>query len=71
MTGLELVTWIFKHDALDKQCVIQYRDSGGSYLGGEVADNPIMAFYKRDADGYPYDVDITYGNGLVPNCFVV
>lgn len=71
MTGRELTEWITKHDALDKECIIQYRDGGGCYTGGEIADKPTFAFYKRDPDGHPYDVAITYGNGLTPNCFVL
>lgn len=69
MTGKELIEWIQYNHAEDLECVVQYMDSGGSYYGGEIANSPAFAFYKEDAN--TYDVDITYGNGLSPNCFVL
>lgn len=69
MKGKELIEWIQHNHAEDLECVIQYRDSGGSYYGGEIVDAPILASYKQDAN--VYDVDITYSSGLTPNCFVV
>lgn len=68
MTGQELINWITEHKAQDLQCVIQYRDSGGPYTGGEIIDEPIMASFKGQ---YDYDVEITYDNGLNPNCIVL
>lgn len=70
MTGKELIEWIQEHKAEDMDCVVQYRDSGGSYYGGELVEPPQFATYKRDPDGHPYDVDISYRMGLLPNCIV-
>ena len=71
MTGQELIDWIVEHNAQDMQCVVQYRDGGGSYLGGEMIDSPIMASFEWAGIPYSDDVDITYGNGLIPNCIVL
>lgn len=71
MTGQELINWIVEHNAQDMQCVVQYRDSGGSYFGGEMIDSPIMASFKGTSIPYSNDVEITYGNGLNPNCIVL
>lgn len=71
MNGLDLIKWIIDNDALYKQCVVQYRDGGGSYSGGEIASCPELAFFERDSEGHPYDVDITYEDKRTPNCFVI
>lgn len=71
MTGRELIEWIQHNHAEDLECVVQYRDGGGDYYGGEIVDAPVFAFHKRDADNNFYNVDITYSSGRTPNCFVV
>ena len=71
MNGLDLIKWIIDNDALYKHCVIQYRDSGGSYNGGEIANCPELDFFERDADGHPYDVNIEYRTNKNTNCFVI
>jgi hypothetical protein len=71
MTGQELIDWIIEHGAQDMECIVQYRDSGGSYLGGETIEHPVMASFKGTSIPYSNDVEITYGNGLNPNCVVL
>lgn len=71
MTGQELINWIVEHNAQGLQCVVQYRDSGGSYNGGEMIDSPRTASFKGTNIPYSNDVEITYGNGLIPNCIVL
>ena len=70
MTGRELIEWIHKNNAEDLECVVQYRDSGGDYGGGELLERPMQANYRRDPDGHPYDVEINYTCGLARNCIV-
>ena len=69
MTGKELIEWIQYNNAEDLECVVQYRDGGGSYYGGEIVDAPMFAVCKHE-EGFD-NVDITYSSGLTPNCFVV
>jgi len=76
MTGQELINWIVEHKAQDMQCVVQYRDGGGPYSGGEIIENPTMASFKGAGVAYSDEVSITeisitYGNGLNPNCIVL
>lgn len=70
MSGRELIEWIHKNSAEDLECVVQYRDGGGNYSGGEVMEAPSLANYERDPDGHPYDVTIDYVYGLAKNCIV-
>ncbi len=71
MKGKELIKWIQKNHAEDLDCIVQYRDSGGNYSGGEILDPPALATYKRDKEGNPYNVDIVYDSILKANCIVL
>ena len=42
MTGNELIDWIKEHHAEDMQVVVQYRDSGGIYLGWDEEIVPVV-----------------------------
>ena len=68
MTGRELIDWIHKNNAEDLECVVQYRDDGGCYSGGEVMKWPVLANYKCEYT--PYDVKISYGSMPQKNCIV-
>lgn len=70
MKGRELIAWIQHQKAEGLECVLQYQDSGGCYSGGEVVEAPQLAVYKRDSEGHPYNVEISYNSGLTPNCIV-
>lgn len=70
MTGKELIEWIKENNAEDLECIIQYRDGGGLYNGGELMEHPSKAHFELDADGHPYDVDISYIYDLSVNCIV-
>lgn len=71
MTGQELIDWIIEHKAQDMEFVIQYCDNGGPYIGGKMIEYPVMASFKGTSVPYSNDVEITYGNGLIPNCVVL
>jgi len=74
MTGLELIKWIIKHDAEDKEIIIEHRDSGGSYRTaerlGEFSD-PAFVMFSDEGYGviskleYEYDVKDFKPNGVV------
>ena len=73
MKGKDLISWIIEHHAEDMPVVVQYRDGGGSYPGGELLGSmasdcfPCLACVKFDSAGY---IDITY-RGLTPNAVVI
>ena len=67
MTGKELIEWIQRNKAEDLECVVQYRDDGGTYLGGEILEQPTFAKFDRYPHGY--DIKITYLS-TSPNCIV-
>lgn len=70
MTGRELIKWIQDNHAEDKKVIVQYRDSGGTYYGGEVMQMPMLAYYHDD-HGDGIDVYIEYSNLRKQNCMVV
>ena len=52
MTGLELIKWIIKNDAEDKEIIVEHRDEGGSYRTaeriGEFSDPMLVMFSEED-----------------------
>ena len=70
MTGRELIKLIRKNHAEDMTVLVQYRDSGGTYCGGEWAEFH-LAYGKMV--GEPYEYDIQYGEveGQKPNVIVL
>lgn len=66
MTGRELINWIVDFHAEDMDIVVQYRDGGGNYIGGEIVNQPILANVRSSNIPYPDGVIITYG-GLPTN----
>ena len=70
MTGADLIKWIQDNNAEGKECIVQYRDSGGDYNGGEMLERPCLANFRTDDDGHPYDVQISYIDCLTHNCIV-
>lgn len=60
MTGRELIDWIRRNHAEECLVVVQWRDGGGDYRGGEVVDAP--QFARVMGTGVPYDtaLEITY-----------
>ncbi len=70
MTGRELIKWIQDNHAEDKKVIVQYRDAGGAYYGGEVMEMPMLAYYHDD-NGDGIDVDIEYSKLRKHNCMVV
>lgn len=74
MTGLELIKWIIKNDAEDKEIIIEHRDSGGSYRTaerlGEFSD-PMLVMFSEEERGvirkleYEYSVKDFKPNGVV------
>ena len=63
MTGQQLIDWIKDHNACDKPVVIQYRDDGGNYYGGEELVEPVLAGCKGDSLPYSHLIIIDYRNG--------
>ena len=51
MTGRELIEWIVKNNAEDKEIIIEHRDSGGSYGTaerlGEFSKPALVAFSEE------------------------
>ena len=70
MTGKELINWIKENKAEDLECVIQYRDSGGNYLGGEILQKPSLEEYKL-VEVLSGEVRIEYSVNGEPNCIVL
>lgn len=70
MKGKELIEWIQQNNAEDLECAVQYRDGGGSYPGGEVVEEPILALIKRPRQPDVYDIEIVYHSKRKPNCIV-
>ena len=70
MTGRELIKWIQDTHAEDKQVIVQYRDAGGTYYGGEVMEMPMLAYYHDD-HGDGIDVYIEYSKLRKQNCMVL
>ena len=74
MTVRELYQWAEKRNAIDFPIVVQYRDSGGDYHGGELLGSIASAYYpclaeaRMDSQGFS---DINYGNGKPVNAVVV
>lgn len=74
MTGLELIKWIIKHDAEDKEIIIEHRDEGGSYGTAERLgefSEPTLVMFSDELYGcirkleYEYDVKDFKPNGVV------
>ena len=70
MTGRELIEWIIANKAEDMPAVIQYRDAGGEYYGGELISSPTLANICGNGVSYDSGVDITY-DGLFPQNAIV
>lgn len=72
MTGRELIKLIKKNHAEDMTVLVQYRDSGGTYRGGEWAEFH-LAHGKMLGEPYGYEYDIQYGEveGQKPNVIVL
>lgn len=60
MTGRQLIEWIQHHKAYDKMVVVQYRDSGGNYRGGEEVRTPVFAECTGDGIAYSDELNIEY-----------
>ena len=74
MKGKELIRWITEHNAEDFDIVVQYRDGGGDYHGGELVEDPTLANYKQDDADRWYDLEILYDYGACDrpaNCIVL
>ena len=69
MTGRELIDWIRDSRAEDMVVVVQYRDGGGNYIGGEIVNEPVLANVRGAGIPYSDEVIIAYGgspiNGVV------
>ena len=69
MTGKELIDWIVDFHAEDIDIVVQYRDGGGNYIGGEIVNQLILANVRSSGIPYSDEVIITYGglpvNGVI------
>ena len=59
MIGRELINLIRKNHAEDMTVLVQYRDAGGDYYGGEKAEFQLA--YGRLVGGYGYEWEIKYG----------
>ena len=72
MTGRKLIELIQKNHAEDMPVLVQYRDSGGTYFGGEEAEFH-LAYGKMLGGSYEYEYDIKYGEveGQKPNVIVL
>lgn len=74
MTVRELYQWAEKCGAIDFPIVVQYRDSGGDYPGGELLGSiascyyPCLADVRMDSQGFS---DINYKNGKPANAIIV
>ena len=62
MTGKELIKWILNNNAEDLPVVIQYRDSGGLYSGGEYLDEPALGVCSKNTDDYIWRIHCTEEN---------
>lgn len=74
MTGLELIKWIIKNDAEDKEIIIEHRDEGGSYRTAERLgefSEPMLVMFSEEERGvickleYEYSVKDFKPNGVV------
>ena len=74
MTGLELIKWIIKHDAENKEIIIEHRDEGGSYHTAERLgefSEPMLVMFSEEERGvirkleYKYSVKDFKPNGVV------
>ena len=68
MTGRELIQTILKYNAENMQIVIQYRDGGGDYDGGEIIESVNFADYKETNNSF--EVYIDYSSDK-PTCLVL
>ena len=77
MTGRELIALIQDCHAEDMQVVVQYRDAGGTYPGGETVGGlqgesyPCLAHITPSRVYDDASVEITYRGGLTPNAIVL
>lgn len=74
MTGRELIEWIVKNNAEDKEVIIEHRDSGGSYRTAERLgefSEPTLVKFSEGSDGvisklkYEYDEIDFKPNGII------
>ena len=68
MTGSELIEWIKEHHAEQLHAVVQYRDAGGLYSGGEDAD-PCLCVIKGEEEPYNDTYEVDYRTTDKPNAF--
>ena len=54
MTGGELIELIKKHHAENMTVIVQFRDEGGDYAGGDEAEFTLADATKNS---YAYDID--------------
>lgn len=62
MTGRELIDWIRRNHAEECLVVVQWRDGGGNYRGGEVVDAPQLARVRETGVPYDTELEITYAD---------
>ena len=62
MIGRQLIEWIQQHDAYDKIVVVQYRDGGGYYSGGEEVNKPVLAECRGYNIPYSEEYEINYAS---------
>ncbi len=60
MKGKELIKWIQDNHAEELKIVVQYRDGGGSYYGGDNAE-PCLAMVGEEVGG---EYDIVYNTEM-------
>lgn len=70
MTGRELIKLIQDNHAEDMPVVIQYRDAGGTYPGGEEAEF-YLAYGECFRESYEYDIKYDKVEGQKPNVIVL
>ena len=68
MTGSELIEWIKEHHAEQMKAIVQYRDEGGLYSGGEDA-RPCLCVIKGSDIPYDDSYEINYRATHEPNAF--
>lgn len=72
MTGRELIKLIQDNCAEDMPVLIQYRDAGGTYTGGEEAKFCLAHGVLASPRPYEYEWDIDYSDSaFVPNVIVL
>lgn len=70
MTGQEIINWIKANKAEELPVVVQYRDGGGEYYGGELISSPTLANVCGSGVSYDNEVDISYDEFYPRNAIV-